>query len=222
MTTPVDKALEHLAAKLPEFKQLDLTERHMFLLWAITQGTNLIGVDRPILVGGGAIEFYTGVRFSTGDLDLVVEDKVACEKVLESLGFIKASESKYYVNRELGSLVDLHGARLGRNEETVDVTYRKVPLSVVSPEDCIAERLAGYRKHESTLDLLSAFFVLHHNHNLLDHERLQERIGSLDVWEQYRLIQAVSRHLVLHHTGVDEAAGELIQFIKKGVHSCAF
>jgi len=222
MSTHPEKALESLAEKLSEYRGLDLSERHIFLLWIITQGMNILGAERPILVGGGAVEFYTGVRFSTGDLDLVVSHPGECEQVLSALEFLKARDSKYYVSRALGALVDIHGAKLGRSEKTVEVVYRKVPLLVVCPEDCVAERLAAFRKHGSSLDLLNAFFVAHHNHERLNAEHLHERIGAMVVWEQFRLIQSVSRNLVLHHTGVDEAAGELIQFMKKGVHTCAF
>ena len=222
MVQQTDKALEHLSARLDEYKKLDPTERHIFLLWLITQGMTALNAERPILVGGGAVEFYTGVRFATGDLDIVAPDLDACGRILQALGFEHFAHQKYFVSRSLGALIDVHGTRLVPRERTIDLVYRKVPLEVVGPEDCIAERLAGYRRHGSSLDFLNAFLIAYHNKDRINMDHLQERIGALDLWEQYRAIQDVSRELVLHNIGSDEAAGRLIHFMKKGARPCAF
>jgi hypothetical protein len=223
MTTSTDKAILNLAKHLEEFRGVETTpERHIFLLWLITRGMTLLGAERPILVGGGAVEFYTGVRFATGDLDLVVLHADCCIEVLETLGFEKAGESNHWVNRNVAALVEIHRGHLAGKEEPIEVVYRKVPLLVVSPEDCIAERLASFRRHGSSLDLLSAFLVAYHHHSRLDQHRLQERIGAMDLWEDYSIIQDISRKLICDHGGVDEAAGDLIHFMKEGPRSCAF
>jgi hypothetical protein len=222
MITQTDKALEGLAARLDEYKRLDPTERHVFLFWLITQGMTALDAERPILVGGGAVELYTCVRFATGDLDIVAPDRKTCSRILQALGFEHFKNEKYFVSRSLGALIDVHGTRLATRETTVDLVYRKVPLEVVGPEDCIAERLSSYRRHGSSLDLLNAFLIAYHNKDRIDMDHLLERIGSLDLWEQYRAIQDISRELVCHDSGVDEAAGQLIQFMKKGSRPCAF
>jgi hypothetical protein len=222
MITTADKALEHLAEKLAEYKKLEPSERHIFLLWILTQAVTILGADRPILVGGGAVEFYTGVRFATGDLDIVAPDAGICAQALLSLGFQKPESDRHYVSRTLGALVDVHGVQLVPTETTIDLVYRKVPLQVVGPEDCIAERLASYRRHGSSLDLLNAFLIAYHNKERLDLDHLQDRIGTLDLWEQYSAIQDISRELVCHDTGADTAASELIHLMKQGPKPCAF
>lgn len=222
MTTSTDKALMSLSSKLDEYRQLDSIERQVFLFWIITQGITLLGAERPVMVGGGVVELYTGVRFATGDLDVVCPDESACDQVLKSIGFELIPRGNHYVNRDIGALVDIHGSKLFINEQTIELVYRKVPLLIVSPEDCIAERLASYRRHNSTLDLLNALLIAHHNKDRLDIEHLQTRIGSLDLWEYYRVIQEISRELVLHESGADVAAGYLIHFIKEGPSRCVF
>jgi hypothetical protein len=222
MTTQIDKALDTLSARLAEYKKLDLSERHIFLLWIITQGLTLTGAERPILVGGGAVEFFTGVRFATGDLDIVAPDKALCEMVLLSLGFEKPATGRHFISRSLGTLVDVHGSRLVGSEKTVELVYRKVPLLLVSPEDCIAERLASYRRHGSSLDLLNAFLIVYHNKERLNLDHLHQRIGSLDLWDYFSSVQDVSRGLDYHQRGVDEAAGEIIRIMKEGPQPCAF
>jgi hypothetical protein len=155
-------------------------------------------------------------------VDIVAPDIEACGQALAAFDFHKPTGSKHFVNRSLGALIDVHGSLLATNEKTVELVYRKVPLQVVGPEDCITERLATYRRHGSSLDLLNAFLIAFHNNERLDIEHLQERVAALDLWEQYRAIQDISRELVCHHSGVDEAASELIHFMKKEPRSCAF
>jgi hypothetical protein len=223
MATQTDKALHHLSDKLSLLRRLDVSpERHVFLLWIITRGVTLLGGERPIMVGGGAVEFYTGMRFATGDLDLVSPDLKLTEEVLESFGYERPSGSRHYVNRAVSSLVEIHSNKLRANEELVELVYRKVPLSLVSPEDCIIERLESYRKHGSTLDLLNAFLISYHQHERIDMDRLTKRLNSSRLWDFYRPIQDVGRLLVLNQIGVDEAAASLIHFMKEGTKECGF
>ena len=210
-----NKTIENLALKLGDYRSLDPTERHFFLLWAITRAVGILGGKRPILVGGGAVEFYTGMRFATWDLDLITPSEELTKEALKELGFQESEEDNLYVNRNIGALVHLHGERLWSNETTVEVIYRKVPLLLVAPEDCIVERLTAYRRYGSSLDFLNAFLIAYHNADRLDVAHLQERIGALDLWEYYRPIQHISRGLICHFTGVDEAASELIHFLKR-------
>ncbi len=223
MTTSTEKALVNLVKHVDKFRELESTpERHIYLLWLITRGMTLIGADRPILVGGGAVELYTSVRFATGDLDIVVEDEEKCAEVLQALGFERPGESRHWINRNISALVEIHPGELAGKEEPIEVIYRKVPLLVISPEDCITHRLESYRRHKSSLDLLNAFLVSYHHNHRLDIDRLQERIAALDLWDYYGSIQGINRLLICDHGGVDEAAGDLINFMKKGPKSCAF
>src|SRR5688572_9363723 len=45
------------------------------------------GAALPILVGGAAVEFYTGGSVTTGDFDLVAPDQDATENALVEVGF---------------------------------------------------------------------------------------------------------------------------------------
>lgn len=223
MTTQTDKALHNLSEKLSVFRKLEATpERHVYLLWVITRGVTLLGGERPILVGGGAVEFYTGIRFATGDLDIVAPDVDLTEEVLDTFGYERPSGSRHFVNRSISSLVEIHSDRLRKNEEIVELVYRKVPLNLVSPEDCIIQRLESYRRHGSTLDLLNAFLMSYHQHERIDMDRLTKRLNSTRLWDFYRPVQDVCRLLVCNRIGVDEAAASLISFMKEGTKECAF
>lgn len=223
MATATDKALGKLAEKIQDIPGIEPAEHHLYLHWLITRGLNLLNAERSIMVGGGAVDLYTSVRFATGDLDLVAPDRDATLKVLDTFGFIPSAHSKHFINKDAGLLVEIHGPTLLPDEEPIELVYRKVPVVVVSPEDCIVNRLNQFKKHGATLDLLSSFLLSLQHRERLDLNRLHERITSLDLWDSYRVIQDVGRLVVLQEAGVDEVAAVLIQFIKSGaVPKCAF
>src|SRR5882724_9171336 len=45
------------------------------------------GYERPVLVGGGAVEFYTGGAVVSGDFDVVTDAQTVFEAALVELGF---------------------------------------------------------------------------------------------------------------------------------------
>jgi hypothetical protein len=49
------------------------------------------GYDAPILVGGGAVELFTGSAVVTGDFDIVTARQQAFEEALMQLGFVRPS-----------------------------------------------------------------------------------------------------------------------------------
>jgi hypothetical protein len=49
------------------------------------------GLPRPVLVGGGAVEFYTGSAVMTGDIDVISPVQPELEQELQKLGFVRPS-----------------------------------------------------------------------------------------------------------------------------------
>ena len=49
------------------------------------------GLQRPILVGGAAAEFYSQSAINTGDFDLCTPRQDALEEELQKAGFVKPS-----------------------------------------------------------------------------------------------------------------------------------
>jgi hypothetical protein len=223
MDSSEHKVFRSLIERLPVCRELETTaERHIYLLWLITRGVTLLGGERPVLVGGGAVEFYTGIRFATGDLDLIAPDKKLTEEVLLELGFEKPANGRHYVNKSIAALVEIHGKKLKGKELPLELVYKKVPLLLVSPEDCITDRLYTYRKHGSTLDLLNAFLISFHQMDRIDEAHLVDMIHERKLWDFYRPLLNICRELVCEEIGVDEAAAALIQFMKRGTVECAF
>src|SRR5687768_12126651 len=47
------------------------------------------GLGRPVLVGGGAVEFYTGSAVMTGDIDLTSPVQPELEEEMQRLGLVR-------------------------------------------------------------------------------------------------------------------------------------
>jgi hypothetical protein len=97
--------------------------------------------QRPIVVGGEALEIYSQGNYTTGDIDLKAPLE-ALDKVLKELGFIK---TKSYGNKDLDIFVEYQGAGLDEGPEAEKRT-RLIPIEgkmvrVISIEDLMVDRL---------------------------------------------------------------------------------
>ncbi len=59
------------------------------LLARVSEAMVARGFRRPILVGGGAVEFYSGSLVMTGDLDVTTPRQAELEEELRRLGFTR-------------------------------------------------------------------------------------------------------------------------------------
>ena len=91
------------------------------------------GLGRPVLVGGGAVEFYSGGALMTGDIDVTTPSQPELEEELRRLGFVKPSGAG-------ASLRGLDPARL-RLVQPLGETAR---FRIVAVEDIIADRMGQF------------------------------------------------------------------------------
>jgi hypothetical protein len=101
------------------------------------------GAERPIVVGGEALELYTQGRYTTGDIDLK-GNKEALDVVLEEWGFVK--EGRVWMSKEYNLYVDWLGGSLDEGAEAERRTNlialdEQNEIRVVSMEDLIIDRL---------------------------------------------------------------------------------
>jgi hypothetical protein len=111
------------------------------------------GHARPVLVGGAAVEFYTGGAVVSGDFDVVTDAQGALESALIDLGFKREDRPQhllrglYHPDLEIG--VEVVSGRLfdGASDETrvrlVDVRPGQ-RVAIAPPEDLIADRMGQY------------------------------------------------------------------------------
>jgi hypothetical protein len=110
------------------------------------------GLSRPVLVGGAAVEFYSGGAFVSGDLDFVTEWQPEFEAALMKRGFVKDSRpgalTRGVIHPNLDVGVEVVGSSLldGAADEAriLLVHLGAADLPVIAVEDIIADRLGQY------------------------------------------------------------------------------
>ena len=123
----------------------DRLRRTMWFVALLTKhlGGGTAVYAQPILVGGGAVEFYTTGGYATQDVDLVVFDPQPVEAVLAASGFIKVD--RYWHAADCDLLVELPGKTLthapGAYERVVAVTTSLGVAHVIGLEDILISRL---------------------------------------------------------------------------------
>lgn len=157
------------------------------------------GID-VVLSGGSCMEIYTNSNFSSYDLDFIVNPSQKTEKVKEimlSMGFeedgkyFKHPNNKYYVEFPTGPV------NLG-NEFPSEYSEHKTyvgKLILLTPTDCIKDRLCAYIYHEGEECYSQATAVAHINDinkdNLLNwakKESLQMENTITNLWNDIEFL----------------------------------
>ena len=121
------------------------------------------GID-VVLSGGAAVAIYTSGEYVSKDLDLVNRysvRRIKIKEAMEELGFIeegryfKHSDSEYYVEFPRGPL------SIG-SEYNVSIEERELEtgvLRIISPTDCVKDRLAWFYHNDDLQCLAQAVSV---------------------------------------------------------------
>ena len=123
--------------------------------WLQTQyGEDL---EKPVLVGGAAVELYTGGAYTTGDLDFVGRVPPAVATALEKSGFVR--RGRHWVHEEGEIFIEFPSSSLDSDEESVILEAEGQRILVVEPEALIADRLAAWQIWESPEDGINAWLL---------------------------------------------------------------
>ena len=128
----------------PEYQELkqerDLFKRRIYFIAFLTQKLRENDVD-AILVGGEAIDLYTGGTFSTSDIDLCVNNKGITETLLNKFGFGKEA-NRLWFNKDLNIVIQvIPEPYSGDPARLRKFRVKDFELRVAAPEDLIANRL---------------------------------------------------------------------------------
>ena len=109
---------------------------------AIKENLNLT----PVIVGGQAVEFYTGGGYATMDVDIICE--VSTEKIgeiLENLGFFK--DNKYWIldSNKIDLAIETPSGPLARaSDKLLELEIGQHTAYFIGIEDIIIDRLNAY------------------------------------------------------------------------------
>lgn len=107
------------------------------------------GID-TILVGGAVVSIYSKGAYQSGDLDFVLTSMFVknLPEVLGEIGF-KRGSGRHYVHPDCKHLhIEFPGSFLEIGEDNKitpdEVKYEGVRIKILSPTDCVKDRLASY------------------------------------------------------------------------------
>jgi hypothetical protein len=140
---------------------------------------SLYPTSPPVLVGGAAVELYTGGAYTTGDYDFVGNVPEAVGKELEAAGFKR--EGRHWIHAKEELFVEFPGSAIQPHEKTALLRMGDISVLTLSPEDMVVDRLAAWQFWNSTTDGASAFLIWKAQESRLDRERLGQLAGRRGV-----------------------------------------
>ena len=185
------------------------TDRHIRALSWITRLSHAASCRTPILVGCGAVEFYTDAQTATGDMDLVTPDRARLTSTLLKLGFQRTSDQRYCYHSGYSLLFEFPAESLHPGELAVTVGLDEVDCFVISPEDLIVDRLETFEASGGGTDLVYGYLVYHLHHHRLNHERLRDLVRKRDVRESFRFVRRLHEFTEVNQLSVDEQGAQI-------------
>jgi hypothetical protein len=147
------------------------------------------GYDRPVLVGGAAVEFYTAGEVVSGDFDVVTSAQEDLERALIGRGFVRPSgigallRGVHHPGLGIGVEVVSEALFDGASDTSRVVLVRIGKSEVAFPpiEDLIADRMGQFGSTNKDLEMLGQAVILYQiaTGNLatsLDEAYLEQRI----------------------------------------------
>lgn len=131
--------------KEPVWENCSEEELWKFVAWHLEQA----GVD-SVLVGGAVVAIYTEGLYQSNDLDIVPDDfsRKELHEVLASLGFERTRGRHYQHPRCNHLFLEFPPGPVSLGEEypitPAEITVEGRSLKLLSPTDCVKDRLASY------------------------------------------------------------------------------
>ncbi len=151
----------------PEF------EAALRLFAQVSEAMHQRGLQRPILVGGAAAEFWSRSAISTGDFDMCTFRQDALEEEMQLAGFVKPSGVGQFLKGwvhpgiklgfEVVAETPMDGAFDRDTLALVENFCPDGPFVVISVEDLIADRMGQYASGTASdrIDQARVLFALH-------------------------------------------------------------
>ena len=149
------------------------------------------GID-VVLSGGSVVTIYSNNKYVSKDLDLVNIYATKHGKIKASmleLGF--QEKGKYFTHKETQLFIEFPAGPLAIGEEVINnIVEKEVEtgiLRIISPTDCVKDRLAAYYYWNDKQSLVQAEYVATaQNIDLKNIEEWSKREGMLNKFKEIR------------------------------------
>ncbi len=145
----------------------------------------------PVLVGGAALELYTGGAYTTGDLDFVGKVPAEVAACLTEEGF--ARRGRHWVHKAGQVFVGFPAELLERDERSEWLVLHKRRIRIISLEDLLVDRLSAWRHWRSPVDGVNAFLLWRARRDQFEARRLARRARSAGVEAELRALRRFAR-----------------------------
>ena len=195
----------------------DISERHLEIAAILTEALQTVGVH-PIVVGGAAVEFFTGGEYATGDLDLIALEGRELAVIMAALGFEKRGKSWTHEARSI--FVEFPSPTLRQYEDWIVVRMKNVDVRMVSPEDLVVERLRSFKFWNATVDAVNALVIMGAARGF-DARRAATKAAKEDVRDAFEGMQEILKRVqrgamaTQHCNGMVESLLEKIRPVAK-------
>lgn len=161
----------------------------------VSEALRATGQPRPILVGGAAVEYWSGSAVSTGDFDLCSPVQPELEAILQDHGFVRPSGAGVATRGWLHPGLSLGFEVVGSTPLDGSVDRDRIPLiknfmpgltfAILGVEDLIADRMGQFASGTAPdrVDQARLLFQLHPGLDLdyLDRRIREESSGDYGV-----------------------------------------
>lgn len=121
-----------------------------------------------VLSGGSCVEIYSSGRYTSNDIDLIDIFNGGHRKIKEvmiAMGF--EEHNRYFIHKETEYFIEFPSGPLGVGDAPVDDIaqreYETGILRLLTPTDCIKDRLAAYYHWDDRQSLVQAVWVARQN-----------------------------------------------------------
>jgi hypothetical protein len=147
--------------------------------------------DIPVLVGGSAVELYTGGAYTTGDLDFVGHISPVARKAMIEAGFIR--HGRNWIHEGAMIFLEFPSSSLGENERIAILNVGRFQIRIVCPEDLLVDRLAAWKHWVSPVDGVNSLLLYRAQSKFFDEEHLEKRAMAEDVQNALEAVRSLHR-----------------------------
>jgi len=144
-----------------------------------------------VLTGGGVVSIYTENKYESFDLDFVTHSSLKeVETALKELGF-KRERGRQFIHTHSDYFLDFVAPPLSIGDEPItqwnELKTPKGPLALITPTDCVKDRLAAYYHWKDLQSLDQAVGVAKKcKINLNNIRKWSEKKGMLQKYKIFR------------------------------------
>ncbi len=155
--------------------------------------SHLEGKDIPVVLsGGGCVAIYASDQYSSMDLDFIQQLHATRQKLKSALAEIGFREkNRYYVHPDTPFFLEFPSGPLAVGGEPVatveELQLETGTLRLLSPTDCIKDRLAAFYHWNDRQCLQQAVWVaLEREVDWNELERWSRQEGAMDKFDEFR------------------------------------